>query len=103
MDNFFTAKDILAIPHIRESISKDYHICTEAYKDYFTKIGQSIELNSQVLHEALASAYCDMYRLTVFRGIKNADRHKRAAFLVKWITKLRPICIRAYPKDSILQ
>ena len=46
-----------------------------------------------ILFEAIASCYCDIYRLQVFRGIEHEDVHKRAAFLMRWISKFRPIQI----------
>ena len=90
---FFTAKDILAVPHIRQSLLLVFAVAVRSYGQYFKRLAPDIELNKKILYEAFGSAYCDMYRLTVFRGIRHADVHKKAAFLIKWIAKLRPIHI----------
>jgi hypothetical protein len=99
--SFFTAKDILAVPRIRQSLLRNFAVAVRSYAQYFKKLQPDIELNKKILYEAFGSAYCDMYRLTVFRGIRQADMHKGAAFLVKWIAKLRPIQIRRYPNAQI--
>jgi len=103
MNHFFTAEDILKIPHVREGIVRDFSIATRIYTQHYKHFQVDTELNRLLLHEAVASAYCDMCRLTVFRGIRNADIHKQAAFLIKWITKLRPIHVRHFPNKSALQ
>ena len=103
MSHFFTAEDILKIPHIREGMLRDFAIAERIYTQHYKHFQVDAELNRPLLHEAVASAYCDMSRLTVFRGIKNADIHKQAAFLIKWIAKLRPIHVRRFPGKSALQ
>ena len=103
MSHFFTAEDILKIPHIRDGMVRDFAIAERIYTQHYKQFQVDSELNRPLLHEAVASAYCDMYRLTVFRGIRNADIHKQAAFLIKWIAKLRPIHVRCFPNKSALQ
>jgi hypothetical protein len=100
MNNFFTAADILNIPRIRKSMSHDYAVAVRTYGKFLKQLEPKIKLNRQLLHEACASAYCDIFRLTVFRGIKNADAHKRVAFLTKWIVKSRPVYILKYEGDT---
>jgi hypothetical protein len=103
MNHFFTAEDILKIPHVRSGMLRDFAIAVRTYALYYKHVETNTELSKQLLHEAVASAYCDMYRLTVFRGIQNADVHKQAAFLIKWIVKQRPIHVHRYTSDSIFQ
>ena len=67
-------------------------MASNVYKRYLGQWG-NVYLNEQLLFEAIASCYCDIYRLQVFRGIQHEDMHKKAAFLMKWINKFRPIQI----------
>lgn len=55
-------------------------------------------LNKHVLLNAIESCVCDLHRLGTFRDI-TPDRHKEAAFLIKWIMMLRPIQIHADTAD----
>ncbi|MDR0328906.1 MAG: hypothetical protein LBI05_11485 [Planctomycetaceae bacterium] len=99
---YFTVADILEKPQIRQEFLKDFAVSVRSYAQYFGHLKEYIALDKKVLHEAFASAYCDMYRLTTFRGIENADVHKKSAFLVKWIAKMRPIRINRYISASII-
>jgi hypothetical protein len=103
MNYFFTAEDILKNPHVRSCVLRDFTVAARIYEGHYQHFQANTELVRPLLHEAVASAYCDICRLTVFRGIKHADIHKQAAFLVKWIAKLRPIHVRNYPSGSALQ
>ena len=91
----------MALPPIRKSLLLVFAVTVRAYAQYFKRLAPDIELNKKILYEAFGSAYCDMYRLTVFRGIRNADTHKKAAFLTKWIAKLRPIQIHHYTNAQV--
>jgi len=96
MSYFRTAPEILAIPEIRKSMVHDMAVAVRIYEACFKHFEPRIKINRQLLHAACAWAYCEIYSLTVFRGIEQADVHKRVAFLTKWITKLRPIYILEY-------
>jgi len=48
-------------------------------------------LNKYLLREVIDSCLCDTYRLKFFRGVHNEDVHKRAAFLMVWLVRIRPI------------
>ena len=48
-------------------------------------------LNKYLLREAVNSCFCDTYRLKFFREVQNEDVHKRAAFLMTWLVRIRPI------------
>ena len=98
-----TAEEILSIPHIREGFLHDQAIAEDAYTKYFHRLEPFIILNRCTLYEATASAYCDIFRLTAFRGIDFADIHKRSAFLTKWIAKLRPIYTYQHPKGAVFE
>jgi hypothetical protein len=43
------------------------------------------------LREAIEHCICDLDRLTVFRKMDYADRHKKAAYAIKWFVKIKPI------------
>ena len=48
-------------------------------------------LDKYLLRETINSCLCDTYRLKFFREVHNEDVHKRAAFLMVWIVRIRPI------------
>ena len=48
-------------------------------------------LNKYLLREAVDSCLCDTYRLKFFREVHNEDVHKRAAFLMTWLVRIKPI------------
>jgi len=97
------AETILKIPYIKKGFSQDQATAEDVYAEYFQQLEPYIVLNKHALYEAVASAYCDIFRLKAFRGIIHADRHKRAAFLIKWIAKLRPIYVYRHPPNAVFQ
>jgi hypothetical protein len=100
MTTFFgTASDILGLEEVQKGlravppvIERIFDLLCE--RSFSPEEVSQIYLNKHVLLHALESYYCDLYRLTIFRGIE-ADYHKQAAFLIKWIVKLRPVQIHA--------
>lgn len=50
-----------------------------------------VVLNYRLLREAIGHCICDLDRLTTFRGMDSADSHKRAAYLIKWLAKVKPV------------
>jgi hypothetical protein len=52
---------------------------------------EGIVLDSACLRHATFSYFLDIGRLKLFHGIERADRHKVAAYSLKWLIKLRPI------------
>ena len=86
----YTPTELLSDPDYQKGIATHFIAATNAYSKYFGQ-WKNVWLSEQLLFEAIASSYCDIYRLQVFRGIKSEDKHKRAAFLIKWLTKFRPI------------
>ena len=67
----------------------------EAFSDLKGRLSVGKEhkftLNRYLLREVIESCFCDMYRLKFFREVHNLDIHKRAAFFMVWIAKIRPI------------
>ena len=86
----YTSSDILK--DYQNDIVKQFIIALNLYKKSMGHWNH-LRLNEQILFEAIGSCYSDIYRLQVFRNIRHADTHKRAAFLMKWIVKYRPIQI----------
>jgi hypothetical protein len=75
---------------------------TLVQKMFKPEVKNQIYINRYILLNLVESYYCDLYRLTHFRGI-TADHHKQAAFLIKWIIMLRPIQIHADTVDPSIE
>ncbi len=54
---------------------------------------QSILLNKGLVYLVVKSYFDDIYRFKDYSGSELADQHKQAAYIIKWISKLRPIQI----------
>lgn len=52
---------------------------------------KDVKLNVFVLRNAVESYFLDIDRIKAFHNIKYADKHKKAALTIRWISKLRPI------------
>jgi hypothetical protein len=85
-----TPKDILNETVIQKSITKLMRSCVRIYHKQFSK-NTSLLLNVRLLRESVESSYCDLYRLKFFRGVHQEDTHKRSAFSIKWLSKIKPI------------
>lgn len=57
-------------------------------------------LSTAVLDNLEHRYFIDLDGAKVLHGIEHADRHKRAAFTIKWIAQLRPIQVCAGTKAS---
>lgn len=67
-----------------------YELCRErSYKRGV--VFNKTYINKNVLAHCIHSASLDMQRTEVFHEIDYPDRHKQAAFSIKWIVKHRPI------------
>ena len=51
-------------------------------------------LNKALLYKAVYSYFIDLQRTKCFHNIPFADRHKKAAYTMKWIAKVKPIQIK---------
>ena len=94
MPTSYTPSDILNDPNYQTGIATHFIVASRVYEKYLGH-WKHVRLNEQILFEAIGACYCDIYRLRVFRNIANEDVHKRAAFLMKWISKFRPIQVVA--------
>jgi len=54
-----------------------------------------ININRDILRHVVESCSLDMARMQAFHSIAVPDRHKRAAFLMVWIVRMRPIQLNA--------
>lgn len=88
--SFMKPSQILDSLKMQETILRRLHLLCEIYENTFAG-WKGVKLNEYLLREAVESCLCDIYRLKVFRGIQQEDEHKQAAFLVKWISKIRPV------------
>lgn len=65
---------------------KERFVCKPPFQS-----SSNIHLNEDLLLQATISYYVDLYRVMGFHEIDEVDNHKQAAYLFKWLTKLRPI------------
>lgn len=73
----------------RESmLSKAFYLLVDRWKPEERK---QIALNCQLLRIVSESYFKDLERKKTFHGIRYADEHKRAGYMVKWIMRFRPI------------
>ena len=63
-------------------------IFNAAFKDV-----SGIYINKGILQDVVVSYLFDLWRAKAFHQIEHADQHKRAAFTMIWIARLRPIQI----------
>ena len=54
----------------------------------------SVYLNLVLLQAAIKSYYRDIHRYKDFSGSEWANKHKQAAYTIKWLVKFRPIQIK---------
>lgn len=53
-----------------------------------------ISLNKEILHCAVKAYFDDIIRYKNYAGSEYADKHKQAAYTIKWINKFKPIQIK---------
>ena len=59
---------------------------------------KGLYLNDAILYTTVQSYFQDLDRTKEYHGIENADNHKMAAYMIKWIVKTKPIQIRRQTK-----
>lgn len=59
-----------------------------------------LSLNMLFLLDACESSLIDLERHKEFHQIALEDRHKRAAFLFKWLAHMRPVNVAAYQQGK---
>jgi len=85
-----TPQNILVNPMMREQILRHMQGVAGVFRQQFSG-NQHLVMNRALLREAVESCLCDVYRLKFFRGIHQEDIHKRAAFFMIWLARVKPI------------
>jgi len=57
------------------------------------EIKDSVYLNKDLLGLVIGSYFDDIYRYKLYSHTERADNHKQGAYIIKWISKIRPIQI----------
>ncbi|MDR2496337.1 MAG: hypothetical protein LBD21_04340 [Tannerellaceae bacterium] len=70
-----------------ETIRKLYNDFIEGYPD----IKSFVYLNEDLLCLVMARYFDDIYRFKLYSHSERADRHKQAAYSIKWLSRIRPI------------
>lgn len=74
-----------------EKVLKRFYSLESIYKAKILPECPSTFLQKYILRNAVESYFCDLQHSKDFHDIELADRHKVAAFTIKWIVKSRPI------------
>ncbi len=75
-------------------IKRRVELLVDIYNKHFAGF-KGIYLNRRLLLTMVESCYCDIYRLKFFRPVEWIDNHKKAAYTMKWIARIRPIQIHS--------
>lgn len=75
-----------------ETLKRLYDLFINQYE---TDVQDAVYLNHVLLYSAVHSYYDDIYRFKDYSCSKWADNHKQAGYIVKWITKFRPVQIKS--------
>ncbi|MBC2696710.1 MAG: hypothetical protein HF982_15825 [Desulfobacteraceae bacterium] len=87
-------------PNIYQEIDDNSLARYDSLIDMFQKFKEdnifndSLYLNEALLYNAVYSYFIDLQRTKCFHNIPFADQHKKAAYTMKWITKVKPIQIK---------
>lgn len=87
----------------KEDIQERIKLFEQVYNEYVDR-WRDVYLNPYLLREAVESYYCDIYRLKFFRQVDRINEHKKAAYTMKWLARIRPVQMRegAGPAKSIV-
>ena len=80
----------LDTPLMQERIRHYMNAIVDLFQQQFST-SSNLRLDIERLRETVESCLCDIYRLNVFRGIHQEDNHKRAAFFMVWLERIKPI------------
>jgi hypothetical protein len=73
-----------------------FETVTKLYADFIAEnsnIKDSVYLNKVLLAVVVVSHFDDIYRYKLYSHSPRADSHKQGAYIIKWISKIRPIQI----------
>ena len=75
-----------------EKIKKRFVSLKKYYHDAFEVCwSDSIFMNSSLLFNSVVSYFIDLKRTKNFHPISNADNHKKAAYMIYWLNKIKPL------------
>lgn len=74
----------------RDDIIERLKFFERIYNEYVDQWA-GVYLNPYLLREAVESYFCDVYRLKFFRPVNRINEPKKAAYAMKWISRIRPI------------
>ena len=83
-----------ADPEVENAIIKKFDVIFKNFKvlqelEKWDK--ENVFINKGILKIALISCYDDFSRYEVYSNIKIVDRHKVAGYVIKWLSRLKPI------------
>jgi len=73
-----------------------FETIVELYDEFVKEIPDTkpyVYLNKDLLAVVIGSYFDDIYRYKLYSHSKRADNHKQGAYIIKWISKIRPIQI----------
>lgn len=87
-----------------EKVLKRFYSLDTIYKAKIQPHCPNTFLQKYILRNTVESYFCDLQHSKDFHNIELADRHKVAAFTIKWIIKSRPIQLNenANPNGSYI-
>jgi len=89
-DEMYTPSKILDTPLMQGRIRSYMNAIVDLFNQQFLP-NSNLRLDIELLRETVESCLCDIYRLKIFRGIRQEDNHKRAAFFMVWLARIKPI------------
>ncbi len=75
-------------------IDRRVDLLCDIYKEHLASF-TGVYMNRRLLLHMVESCYCDIYRLKFFRPVDWIDNHKKAAYNMKWIARIRPIQVHS--------
>ena len=87
---------------VDELIRKKTYLREDSLKKQFNRfialqsetVKKAVYLNNALLHLVVRSYYDDIHRFKDYSGSMWANRHKQAAYTIKWIVRFKPVQIR---------
>jgi len=73
-----------------------FETIVELYHEFINETPDTkphVYLNKDLLAIVVGSYFDDIYRYKLYSHSKRADNHKQGAYIIKWISKIRPIQI----------
>ena len=89
-------KDPDVFEEIEEKTLKRFDSLLEMFQTFLDEeiFSENVYLNQGLLYKAVYSYFVDLQRTKCFHNISFADQHKKAAFTMKWLSKVKPIQIK---------